>query len=304
MLRAPRTPPRSALCSTTRLRSRSRPRRPPAGTRSSPSNSSSSGGCGSDGLVDWGCESFKTARQYQRQPTMANCKFSLTAPSVPAPPSRLANMAHRTPRQHVHIVVLGPHMTTSSQVHPRSLAPWPSRCCSPACRAGACPRRRRSPDRARGGAGPRPPPGRAAPSASGGAAPSASGGAAPSVSVGAASFASGHAHTHTHSKQPVLGIYATRALLAYEAMQQNFYVTGTGLYRGEPEYSFLWPFSQALARHGQPLAHRRRAPQARGRAARAYLRPAAVSRAGPRARRSRLAGHRSRAARGSRRRVI
>ena len=75
---------------------------------------------------------------------------------------------------------------------------------------------------------------------------SASGGAAPSVSVGAASFASGHAHTHTHSKKPVLGLYATRALLAYEAMQQNFYVTGTGLYRGEPEYSFLWPFSQAL----------------------------------------------------------
>jgi hypothetical protein len=50
-----------------------------------------------------------------------------------------------------------------------------------------------------------------------------------------------------HSKKPVLSIYATRALLAYEAMQQNFYVSGTGLYRGEPEYSFLWPFSQALA---------------------------------------------------------
>jgi hypothetical protein len=51
---------------------------------------------------------------------------------------------------------------------------------------------------------------------------------------------------HKQSKRPVLGIYATRALLAYEAMQQNFYVAGTGLYRGEPEYSFLWPFSQAL----------------------------------------------------------
>jgi Glycosyl hydrolase family 76 len=36
-------------------------------------------------------------------------------------------------------------------------------------------------------------------------------------------------------------------MLAYEAMQQSFYVPGTGLYRGEPEYSFLWPFSQALA---------------------------------------------------------
>jgi hypothetical protein len=37
-----------------------------------------------------------------------------------------------------------------------------------------------------------------------------------------------------------------RALLAYGAMQQSFYVQGTGLYKGEP-YSFLWPFSQALA---------------------------------------------------------
>jgi hypothetical protein len=48
-------------------------------------------------------------------------------------------------------------------------------------------------------------------------------------------------------KQPVLGGYAIRALLAYQAMQQSFYVPGTGLYRGEPQYSFLWPFSQALA---------------------------------------------------------
>jgi Glycosyl hydrolase family 76 len=37
-----------------------------------------------------------------------------------------------------------------------------------------------------------------------------------------------------------------RALLAYEALQQNYYLQGTGLYKGEP-YSFLWPFSQALA---------------------------------------------------------
>ncbi len=36
-------------------------------------------------------------------------------------------------------------------------------------------------------------------------------------------------------------------MLAYEAMQANYYVPGTGLYRGEPTYSFLWPFSQALA---------------------------------------------------------
>ncbi|MGA2166124.1 MAG: glycoside hydrolase family 76 protein [Solirubrobacteraceae bacterium] len=48
-------------------------------------------------------------------------------------------------------------------------------------------------------------------------------------------------------KAPVLDLYAKRALIAYEAMQQNFYVASAGLYKGEPEYSFLWPFSQALA---------------------------------------------------------
>jgi hypothetical protein len=48
-------------------------------------------------------------------------------------------------------------------------------------------------------------------------------------------------------KAPVLDLYAKRALAAYEAMQQNFYVPSAGLYKGEPEYSFLWPFSQALA---------------------------------------------------------
>jgi hypothetical protein len=48
-------------------------------------------------------------------------------------------------------------------------------------------------------------------------------------------------------KPPALSLYAQRALLAYEAMQQNFYVPTVGLYKGEPEYSFLWPFSQALA---------------------------------------------------------
>jgi hypothetical protein len=48
-------------------------------------------------------------------------------------------------------------------------------------------------------------------------------------------------------KPPVLDLYAKRALAAYAAMQQNFYVASAGLYKGEPEYSFLWPFSQALA---------------------------------------------------------
>jgi hypothetical protein len=48
-------------------------------------------------------------------------------------------------------------------------------------------------------------------------------------------------------KPPALTLYPARAMLAYEAMQSNYYVQGTGLYRGEPTYSFLWPFSQALA---------------------------------------------------------
>jgi hypothetical protein len=58
----------------------------------------------------------------------------------------------------------------------------------------------------------------------------------------------GHSSSRSRTrKPPALSLYATRALLAYEAMQQNFYVPSAGLYKGEPEYSFLWPFSQALA---------------------------------------------------------
>ncbi len=37
-----------------------------------------------------------------------------------------------------------------------------------------------------------------------------------------------------------------RALVAFAEMQNAFYIPGTGLYTGEP-YSYLWPFSQALA---------------------------------------------------------
>jgi hypothetical protein len=50
------------------------------------------------------------------------------------------------------------------------------------------------------------------------------------------------------AKKPKPGLRGdpARALLAYNAMQQNFYIPGTGLYEGEP-YSYLWPFSQALA---------------------------------------------------------
>ncbi|HYB22773.1 MAG TPA: glycoside hydrolase family 76 protein [Solirubrobacteraceae bacterium] len=47
-------------------------------------------------------------------------------------------------------------------------------------------------------------------------------------------------------KPPVLHGNPARALVAFEAMQQNYYIDGSGLYEGEP-FSYLWPFSQALA---------------------------------------------------------
>src|ERR1700691_5801451 len=47
-------------------------------------------------------------------------------------------------------------------------------------------------------------------------------------------------------KKPKLPVNAERAQLAFEAMQKTYYIDGSGLYQGEP-FSFLWPFSQALA---------------------------------------------------------
>ncbi len=46
--------------------------------------------------------------------------------------------------------------------------------------------------------------------------------------------------------KPVLHGDPARALVAFEAMQKAYYIRGSGLYQGEP-FSFLWPFSQALA---------------------------------------------------------
>jgi Glycosyl hydrolase family 76 len=46
--------------------------------------------------------------------------------------------------------------------------------------------------------------------------------------------------------KPVLHGDPARALLALEAMQRYYYIAGSGLYQGEP-FSYLWPFSQALA---------------------------------------------------------
>ncbi|HEX3512153.1 MAG TPA: glycoside hydrolase family 76 protein [Solirubrobacteraceae bacterium] len=47
-------------------------------------------------------------------------------------------------------------------------------------------------------------------------------------------------------RKPVLHGNPARALLAYQAMQSRYYLQGSGLYEGEP-FSYLWPFSQALA---------------------------------------------------------
>ncbi len=47
-------------------------------------------------------------------------------------------------------------------------------------------------------------------------------------------------------KKPKLRGNPARALAAFEAMQVRYYLLGSGLYAGEP-FSYLWPFSQALA---------------------------------------------------------
>lgn len=49
-------------------------------------------------------------------------------------------------------------------------------------------------------------------------------------------------------KKPKSGLHGNpaRSLVAFGEMQRNFSIPGTGLYVGEP-YSYLWPFSQALA---------------------------------------------------------
>src|SRR5271154_28055 len=53
-------------------------------------------------------------------------------------------------------------------------------------------------------------------------------------------------HSKHAPKKPKLPVNAERAQLAFEAMQKTYYIEGSGLYQGEP-FSFLWPFSQALA---------------------------------------------------------
>jgi len=52
--------------------------------------------------------------------------------------------------------------------------------------------------------------------------------------------------TRRKPRRPTLRGNPARALLAFEAMQQHYYIAGSGLYLGEP-FSYLWPFSVAFA---------------------------------------------------------
>jgi hypothetical protein len=73
--------------------------------------------------------------------------------------------------------------------------------------------------------------------------------AAPTGGSSAPGIGSSKATAKKHVKpkpKPALHGDPARALLAFEAMQRNYYIRGSGLYQGEP-FSFLWPFSQALA---------------------------------------------------------
>ncbi len=67
----------------------------------------------------------------------------------------------------------------------------------------------------------------------------ASSGGTPTPSVGSKTKAK-------KPSKPALKGNPLRALRAFEAMQSYYYIRGSGLYAGEP-FSYLWPFSQALA---------------------------------------------------------
>jgi hypothetical protein len=78
------------------------------------------------------------------------------------------------------------------------------------------------------------------------------GGEGPRRIAHAGEFAHGaSAHTGTSKAKkvkPKPGLHGNpaRALASFAEMQKAFYIAGSGLYLGEP-YSYLWPFSQALA---------------------------------------------------------
>ncbi len=63
---------------------------------------------------------------------------------------------------------------------------------------------------------------------------------------GALAPASSKSTAKKKARKPGLTGNPARALLAFQTMQKVYYIPGSGLYDGEP-FSYLWPFSQALA---------------------------------------------------------
>jgi Glycosyl hydrolase family 76 len=80
------------------------------------------------------------------------------------------------------------------------------------------------------------------------AAASRGGALAPSSSTTNSSSSSSSKTTKAKKKKAKPGLTGNpaRALLAFQTMQKIYYIPGSGLYDGEP-FSYLWPFSQALA---------------------------------------------------------
>jgi hypothetical protein len=61
-----------------------------------------------------------------------------------------------------------------------------------------------------------------------------------------ARIAAARRHRSKRRALPALRGNPARGLVAFQAMQRQYYIQGSGLYAGEP-FSYLWPFSQALA---------------------------------------------------------
>ena len=63
---------------------------------------------------------------------------------------------------------------------------------------------------------------------------------------GGGALAPGSSGGARRRRKPVLVATPSGHWFAFQAMQKAYYIKGKGLYAGEP-YSYLWPFSQALA---------------------------------------------------------
>lgn len=65
--------------------------------------------------------------------------------------------------------------------------------------------------------------------------------------LGHAAGAGTHAaSSRRRAGKPALHGDPARAVVSFDAMQRSYYLLGSGLYKGEP-FSYLWPFSQAMA---------------------------------------------------------